>query len=360
MSIISRYILKEYLKFFSIALAVLSVVYLTIEFLEKIRKFSERDAAFLLVVQYFLYKLPRIFFDISPLAVLIATFLMLGALSRSNEIIAFKSSGVSLLKLTAPLLLFGACLSGVLFFLNGTLVPSTYKKAKMIQEIDIEKKGPDGKLVQNKFWLRLDSRTLFNIELAEPDRQKMQGIRIYYLGSDFSLPETVEAEALTYKGGNWVLSKGIRRVFQTDGSVQMKRFEEEIIRINKEPEDFKQLIAQPEEMTYERLQDYIHQLSQDGFDATRYRVDLLGRQAFPFVNFMMVLVGIPFALHDRRSTGVARGAAISLALGLLYYLVFSVTISLGHVSALSPWLSAWGANILFLGIGTYLFLNIRH
>jgi len=359
-TIISRYILKEYLKFFSITLTVLSIVYLTIEFLEKIRKFSERNADFFLVLQYFLYKLPRIFFDISPLAVLISTFLALGMLSRNNEIIAFKSSGVSLIKLTAPLLLFGACFSGVLFFLNGTLVPSTYKKAKMIQEVEIEKKNADGKLVQNKFWLRLDSRTLFNIELAEPDRQKMLGIKIYYLGNDFSLPETVEAEALTYRGGGWVLSKGIRRTFQADGSVRIHRFDEEIIRINKKPEDFKQVVAQPEEMTYERLQDYIDQLSQDGFDATRYRVDLFGKQAFPFVNFMMVLVGIPFALHDRRSTGVARGAALSLFLGLFYYLIFSVSISLGHVSALSPWLSAWGANLLFLAIGAYLFLNIRH
>lgn len=360
MTIISRYILKEYLKFFSATLAVLSIVYLTIEFLEKIRKFSERDAEFSLVLQYFLYKLPRILFDIAPLAVLIATFLTLGMLSRSNEIIAFKSSGVGLLKLTAPLLLFGACLSGVLFFFNGTLIPSTYKKAKMIQETEIDNKNADGKLIQNKFWLRLDSRTLFNIELAEPDRQKMQGIKIYYLGTDFTLPETVEADELIYRDGSWILFNGIRRTFQPDGTARIRRFEEEIIRIDKKPEDFKQVVAQPEEMTYERLQDYIDQLSHDGFDATRYRVDLLGKQAFPFVNFMMVLVGIPFALHDRRSKGVAQGAAISLSLGLLYYLVFSLTISLGHVNALSPWLSAWGANLLFLGIGTYFFLNIRH
>jgi lipopolysaccharide export system permease protein len=352
--------LKEYFKFFAVTLAILSLVYLTIEFLEKIRKFSERDADFLLVLQYLLYKLPRILFDITPLAVLIATFLTLGMLSRNNEIIAFKSSGISLLKLTAPLLLFGAFLSGALFFLNGTLVPSTYKKAKMIQETQIEKKSTDGKMVQNRFWLRLDSRTLFNIELAEPNRMKMHGVKIYYLGNDFSLPETVEAEALTYTEGNWVLSKGIRRKFQSDGTIQIKRFDEQIIPINKKPRDFKQMVVQPEEMTYERLQAYIDQLSADGFDATRYRVDLLGRQAFPFINFMMVLVGIPFALHDRRSTGVARGAAISLFLGLCYYLVFSVTISLGHVNALSPWLSAWAANLLFLGIGTYLFLNIRH
>lgn len=360
MSIISRYILKEYLKFFSVVLSILSIVYLTIEFLEKIRKFSEKDAEILLIVQYFLYKLPRIIFDVSPLAVLIATFLLLGMLSRNNEIIAFKSSGVSLLKLTAPLLLFGIFFSSTLFFLNGTVVPSTYKKAKMIQEIKIEKRNGDGRLVQNKMWLRLDSRTLFNIELVEPDRRRMYGVNIYYLGSDFSLPETIEAEGLTYREGSWTLSKGVHRTFQPDGTVQVKRFDEELIRINKKPDDFKQAVAEPEEMTYRRLQAYINRLSGDGFDATRYRVDLLAKQAFPFVNFIMVLVGIPFALQDRRSAKVARGAAISLALALGYYLIFSMTITLGRIGVLPPWVAAWASNLLFLGIGSYLFLNIRH
>ncbi|TAK04350.1 MAG: LPS export ABC transporter permease LptG [Candidatus Manganitrophaceae bacterium] len=360
MSIISRYILKEYLKFFSVVLSILSLVYLTIEFLEKIRKFSERDAEILFVVQYFLFKIPKIIFDVAPLAVLIATFLTLGMFSRNNEIIAFKSSGVSLLKLTAPLLLFGIFLSSALFFLNGTLVPSTYKKAKMIQEIKIEKKNDDGRLVQNKMWLRLDSRTLFNIELVEPNRQKMFGVNIYYLGSDFSLPESIEAEGLTYKDGSWILSKGVHRTFQPDGTVQIKRFDEERIGINKKPDDFKQAVAEPEEMTYRRLRAYIDRLSGDGFDATRYRVDLLAKQAFPFVNFMMVLVGIPFALQDRRSAKVARGAALSLGLALCYWLVFSVTLTLGRINVLPPWIAAWGANLLFLGIGSYLFLNIRH
>jgi len=360
MSIISRYIIKEYLKFFSITLSILSIVYLTIEFLEKIRKFSEKDPEFIYVVLYFVYKIPRIIFDVAPLAVLISTFLTLGMFSRNNEIIAFKSSGVSLIRLAAPILLFGLFLSIALFFLNGSLIPSTFKKAKVIQETKIEKRESDGRMVQNQMWLRLDSRTFFNVELIEPDRKKMYGVKIYYLGSDFSLPETIEAEGMTYMNEGWILSKGVRRTFQADGTAQMKRFDEEAIQINKKPDDFKQAVPESEEMTSRRLEAYINRLSRDGFDATRYRVDLLAKQSFPFVNFMMVLIGFPFALQDRRSAKVSRGAAISLSLGFCYWLVFSVTITLGRINVLPPWLAAWGANILFLGVGSYLFLNIRH
>jgi lipopolysaccharide export system permease protein len=225
--------------------------------------------------------------------------------------------------------------------------------------VNIEKKNSGADVVQNKLWLRLDSRTLFNIQLIDADKTTMHGIHIYYLGNDFSLPAEVEAQTLTYEKGEWVLSLGVDRKFLPDGSIQMETFSRKPIRLNKTPQDFQQVSANPDEMTYAKLNAYIRRLSSDGFNAARYRVDLQGKKAFPFVNFMMALIGVPFALRDPRSAGVARGVAVSLAMGLFYWLVFSVGISLGHVEVFSPWLAAWSANILFLIIGSYLFLNIR-
>lgn len=359
MSIMTRYILKEYFKILLITLAALMLIYLSIDFLEKIRKFSQQDAHFIWVVQYFLYKLPRMIFDIAPLAILLSTLLTLGTLSKNNEVIAFKSSGVSVLQLLTPILLFAAAASLLFFFLNGSLIPSAYKKARTIREVKIEKRRPESDFVQDKIWLRLDSRTLFNIQLIESDKTSMRGVHIYYIGNDFSLSEEIEAQTLTYEKGEWILSVGVDRKFLPDGTVQMEAFSRKPIRLNKTPQDFQKISAEPDEMTYAKLESYIGRLSSDGFDATRYRVDLRGRQAFPFVNFMMALIGIPFALGDPRSAGIARGVAISLALALFYWLVFSITIALGHVEILPPWLAAWSANLLFLTIGTYFFLNIR-
>ncbi|MFQ5780043.1 MAG: LptF/LptG family permease, partial [Nitrospiria bacterium] len=122
---------------------------------------------------------------------------------------------------------------------------------------------------------------------------------------------------------------------------------------------FQRVAVKPKRMTYQKLRSYINQLKTDGFDATRYQVDLRAKEAFPFVNFMMILLGVPFALKDSRSAGLARGVVVSLGVAFFYWLVFSVTISLGHIGALPPWLAAWSANLLLLTIGIYLVLNIR-
>lgn len=358
-SIITRYILKEYLKIFLITLAALLLVHLTIDFFEKMKRFSEHGAEVIWVFRYFLYRLPRMIFDITPLAMLLATLLTLGGFSKNNEITALKSSGVSILRITAPLLVFGAVTSLFFFFLNGSVIPSTFKRAKMIQNIHFDKKKEGRDFVQNKVWLRLDSRTIFNIELIDPDKKSMHGINIYSLGSDFSFPEEIEAEALVYENEEWILLTGVHRKFLKDGRIEVARFDRRPIQLNKKPDDFKQAAPDPQEMTYRKLESYIAQLSADGFSSVRYQVDLSGKQAMPFVNFMMVLLGIPFALKDNRSAGIARGVFISLVMALFYYVVSAMTLSLGRVMLFPPWLAGWSADILLLIIGIYLFLNIR-
>lgn len=359
MSLTTRYILREYFKIFFITLGALVLVYLSIEFVEKIRKFHAHHPPILLVLQYFANRLPRFIFDLTPLAILISTLITFGGLSKHNEITAFKSSGISILTLAKPLLLFAASLSILFYFLNGSLIPSSHERAKIIRAEKIEGRKRFGDFAQNRIWLRLDNRTIFNIQVVNPDKKTMRGVHIYYLGEDYSLPEEIEAEGLDYEDGEWILSNGVHRKFHPDGSIQVRTFDREKILLRKKPEDFQQVAVKSSEMTSHKLQSYINQLTTDGFDATRYQVDLRAKEAFPFVNFMMILLGIPFALKDNRSAGLARGISISLCVAFFYWLIFSITVSLGHIGTLPPWLAAWSANILLLIIGSYLFLNIR-
>ncbi len=359
MSLTTRYILKEYFKIFFVTLGALILVYLSIEFVEKIRKFHAHHPPIILVLQYFANRLPKFIFDLTPLALLISTLITFGGLSKNNEITAFKSSGITILTLARPLLVFAFVVSVLFYFLNGSLIPSSYERSKIIRAEKIEGRKRFGNFAQNRIWLRLDNRTIFNIQVVNPDKKTMQGVHIYFLGEDYTLPEEIEAEGLAYEDGGWILSTGVHRKFQADGSIQVNIFDRETIDLNKEPEDFQQIVVKSSEMTASKLRSYINQLTADGFDATRYQVDLRAKEAFPFVNFMMILLGIPFALKDNRSAGLARGISISLGVAFFYWLVFSITVSLGHIGALPPWLAAWSANILLLTIGSYLFLNIR-
>ena len=64
------------------------------------------QAPFYLIFEYLLYRIPEVTFQWTlPYAVLLATLLTLGMLSRHSEITAMKAGGISLYRITFPLLL---------------------------------------------------------------------------------------------------------------------------------------------------------------------------------------------------------------------------------------------------------------
>lgn len=114
MPILFRYLLREYGKIFTMCFSGLMTIYLVIDFFEKVRRFLRYDADWIDVLTYFLLKIPAISFQIAPLAVLMATLLTFGLLSRGHEITAMRSCGISLLWITSPFIVFASGITLVL------------------------------------------------------------------------------------------------------------------------------------------------------------------------------------------------------------------------------------------------------
>ncbi len=356
MTTLTRYILREYLKIFGMVLVLLTMLSLIIHFLEKIKRFSERAVSVQPILRYFLYKLPGMLFDVMPFVILLSTLVTLGLLARNNEIVAFRSAGIGLFTLTAPLTGTALCLSLFLFFLNGTLLPHVQKEARLVREslVGGSRASASGRLVQNAVWLRDSRRLLLRAQMVEPAQNRMTGVRLFYLGEEADLLSEIEAKALVYTQGAWVLSTGLERRFLPDGTVRTIPLQHRRVALHTRPETLREMEVLPEEMTHRRLADYIARLSEAGLPAERYRVDLYAKQAAPFACLVMALLGIPFVLQKE---GMARGIVLGLILALAYWLFSAFSIALGRATILPAWIAAWAANLTFLAIGWGLFLR---
>jgi lipopolysaccharide export system permease protein len=357
--LLERYLLKEYLKIFSLALTALVIIYLLIDFFEKIRRFVEYGATPLPILLFFSLKLPKIIFEMTPLALLFASVLVLSYFTRTHEITAMKASGVSLMRVMTPLLGLGLVIGLILMMANWSLIATANRQSKIIKQTQIEKKAQTAYFKQQRVWLRLDHRTFLNIQLIEPSHQIMYGISLYKLTPDFSLEETLEAKELRYQDGQWLMVNGVYRRFGQDFAMQTEEFEIRPLALNRKPEDFQGVMLREDEMTYSELLQYRDRLSQEGFNSSRYQVELSSRWALPFIGFIMVLVGIPSGLWGGPRTGLAKGIGLCLMIALAYWFILSLSLSLGRGGVLPPVLSAWLANVTFVGIGGYLFLQIR-
>ncbi len=94
----------------------------------------------------------------------------------------------------------------------------------------------------------------------------------------------------------------------------------------------------------------------EGYNDTRYLVNMHAHIASPFASIVMVLVGIPFALHRGRNSSLSFGIVVSVMVGVAYFILHSVAMAFGYSGVLPPVLATWSANILIGLTGLWLVL----
>jgi lipopolysaccharide export system permease protein len=112
-------------------------------------------------------------------------------------------------------------------------------------------------------------------------------------------------------------------------------------------------------MSFSEIKNFIQDIKKQGYSSTAYEVDMHAKISYSFINIIIALLGIPFALRIGRSGGMAMGIAISIAMGFFYWTFFAFCLSLGKGGVLPPVVAAWVANLAFGFLGLYMFLHVR-
>ena len=358
MRIISHYITKEFLKITMLCLGIFIFVYLLVDLMEKLDDFNGANVPGDLTIHYFLYTIPSIVKQMIPVAILMGTQLTFGFLSKNNQLIAFKSSGVNMLRLSFPILLLSIIAGLFTLILGETLIPITNGRASEIWNIQVKKMEPKAVLIQEKIWYKGDQAiyTFNNFNFKE---QKADGAILYYFDSDFNLRSRLDAQKVIWKDGSWIFINGLSQTFLPKGSYSSQLFGEKVVELSETPEDFRYQEKPSEAMTYTELSAYIRKVEKEGYEATRYIVEKQVRLAFPMVCVIMALFGTAMALRKEKGIGIAQGIVGSLLITFVYWIFFGFSRSLGLSGAFPPLWAAWSANLLFLLIGGYMLLVIR-
>lgn len=357
MPILARYISKEFLKTLFLSLSAFVAIYLVVDVFQGIRMIMEYKPALHLVFRLYMLKIPNIISQVIPVVVLLSTLLSLGLLSRNSEIIAMKSSGISLYRIVSPILVMAFVISLLSFLSNEYIVPYTNREVKFIETVHIRKKTPKGFFKQNKIWYRSDN-AIYNIQLFDPELNLMKGITIYYIGDGFRLARRIEAREARWEGRAWKFYDAIENIFN-NGSITSNSYKELTLKLPESPKAFKTEERVSEEMGFGELWDYIKRLRGEGYDTTRFVVDLHSKLSYPFTSLIMAFIGIPFALKSGRTSGIALGVGISVLIGFGYWMIMSFGLSLGRVGALPPLMAAWGANVVFGFTGALMMMKVE-
>ncbi|MEN8262238.1 MAG: LptF/LptG family permease [Nitrospirota bacterium] len=355
MNILRRYFFKEFFKYFFIIIFTFTAISIVVEFFDKASEFYSHKPSVTSVIQYLLLQSPRVILYALPFASMFSILITIGIASRWRETIIIKAAGSSTKKLFSSFLILGAVITVLAFFMGETIVPAATSKATLIRKIEILKESPKIIHSTKDVWLKGTDGSLIRIDGFIENENRILKTSIFNFNPQFGLEKRIEAEQGTWINDKWELNKVTVFDFKNKTSETVDTL---ISTALEEPKIFREEMKKPKEMNFIELQAYYSRLEKAGFKNIKYIIRLYEKLAYPTINFIMILIAIPLSLHSKLGGGI-RAAGLGVIICVIYWLLYSVIISISNTGLLPPWLAPWIVPVLFCIVGSVMFVKIK-
>jgi len=358
MSIIIKHLRREIFRHFGMILVMAICIYVSVDFFEKIDDFMEEGIPFSRVLFYFMLNIPFVTTQVMPIGLFLAIMITFGLMSKNNEIIALKSSGISIYSLLWPVLSIGVLFTILLFFLSEVIVPFTTAKANQIWLREVRKEVAVTTREKN-IWIK-STRMITHVKYYNVVSQTLHGIAVNSFDSDFNLVRRLYAKGAVYKNSSWLLSDVMeQRLDSENGHYEVTFHDQKSEALGFAPENLRRVMRKSDEMSFKELFAYIRQVESDGYEAINFKVDLQEKIAFPFVCIILGLLGTGLSFRGRIREGLPVITAYGLGIAFSYWIFHSFCVSLGYGEMLPPWIAVWIANVTFTFIGLFTLLHVE-
>jgi len=357
--VIDRYVLRGFCFYFLLVLVVFLGLFVVVTLFELLPDIVGHHSSIVTVILYFIFYTPQMLFWVVPLTILLAILINLGTMTKSNEILAIKAAGMSLYRLSIPLLLVGILVSGSIYLMQDFVLPYTNQRQDEYRDI-IKGRAPQSYRNPDRKWMAGSDDRIYHYKYFNYQKNEFSNLSIFqFEPGTFNLHEWTFAGSGIWNGNGWLLQKVSLHRMSDDGvNPEVKLIPAIFTSEMDRPEYFKDDVRTASQMSYGELESYIDGLQKKHFDVTPLTLDLYRKLSYPLVSFIMVLLGIPFSFKTGRK-GAFYGIGICIGLGILYWSTFELFGKLGDINRLSPMVAAWFPNLIFGLGGMWMMLRVK-
>lgn len=353
--ILDRHVAWEFTRVFAIFALTAPLMFILFDVTDRLDRYLGRGIRPADVALSYVYQYPQYVLWALPVATLIATVFTINGMSRHSELAAAKAGGISFYRLIAPLPLLG-----IVFTVFGLglaeLVPVTNRlRAELLGE---SRRTPQAR---TDFVFRAEDGRVYLIRRLDVAQSQIYGISMERRGDEPRVPSIhAAAELGTFAPEDgWTFYSGYLRYLAGPGMEYTLRFDRMRPRGFTEAPDHLQARAKdPEEMRYAELGRFIEVLERSGSRPLKLKVERAQKIALPVATFIIILFAAPMAATTQRG-GPAYGIGVSLAITIVYLMLFRVAGAAGAAGNLSPELAAWFPNLLFAAAGVVLLTRVK-
>ena len=333
--ILQRYLAASLIKTTALTLLILVAVSFFLSLADQLEEAQADNYGVALALLYALLTVPRLIYELLPIAAMIAGMVTLGLLARNNELDVIRTSGVS--KLALASLLGKSALVIALFsiFISEYVAPASERETQRRQREGLARQVS----AQTKygFWAR-DGNSFINIQRVLPGN-RVEDIYIYEFDNAARLRNSIFAARAEYVDSQWLL-EGIVKTAIRETGVERQEYEKASWPSLLDPRKINLAAINPQHLSVWGLYHYLQFLRLNAQSAIRYQQTFYEKLIRPVTIVAMVLLAIPLVSARARPVAVGHHVFTGALLGALFYLCNSAANHVGVVYGLPPLLSA--------------------
>ena len=372
--LIDRWLLGQIIPPMIFAISAFTVISLSVGVMfDLIRKIVEYGLPLLQAIQVLIYSLPSFLVLSFPMAVLLSTLLSYGKLSANSELLALKSLGITTSRIIAPAIAVAIFMTGLTFYFNDNLVPTSNKLAESTLRSGIGSSFNKGKSKNNIIFTRKGSR--INSLTNKPTKINTFLTHIFYASRfennimkdvtvlDFSrenLKQILSAKSAIFDKDNssWIFADGSFVSTDSIGQTTNIKFKQYIYPFVEGPLDLAKVPKDANDMSLkEALEaEQIYKKIGDIKEIRKIQVRIQEKFTLPCACLVFGLIGSILGSKSYLRSSKSQGFGLSVILILVYYVMSFIFSSFGVKGILPPIIAAWFPVLISI-IGGFYFLR---
>lgn len=358
-SIINRYLFAEMVGPFVINLVFFTFIFLMAEMLKITDLIVNYGVGIFTILMMLFYSTPYFLVYVIPMAVMMAVLFAFMRLSGDNEIIALKTSGISVYRLLPPVILF--CLTGCLLTAFMTVYGQpwgrsavkelTYKIVSSSLDVGLKERTFNDSFKNVMFYVNeidLKDRTLIDVFIEDKRAKSVVSTVVAPKGKLYSEPDGLVYHLRLYDGN-------ISQVSVENKSAHSLNFQTYDIRLDlkKNVTNAKKKGKSRKEMSLSELKTYLKAIPNKDDSYYRALMEFHKKFSISIACFTLGILAVSLGIQSR-SSKKSYGLVLGLVFFLIYYLLLSFGLVFGETGAYPPAIGMWVPNYIMGGLGIYL------
>ena len=349
MKIIDRYLSVTLLITTALALTVLLSLFTFLSLIDQLEDAGHGNYDVINAVQYVILTLPRIAYELFPIAAVIGSMTTLGLLSHNSELVIIRASGTSLFRLAYAMGKGALVIIIITIIIGEIVVPYCEQKAQNLRSIALTKQI--ALKTKNGFWSR-DGRSFINIRKILPG-DRLEEIYIYEFDENDHLRIATHANQARYVNGQWLLDNIEQSVIEPD-RVSERKIDLAGWNSLLNPDVINLIAVKPQYLTIRGLFEYISYLKKNGQNSFKYEQALWAKLINPVTILAMIILAVPLVSAYSKTVAVSQRIFFGCLIGILFNIFNQVSGQMGVVYSINTFISASFPTICIILLVTWL------